>query len=423
MGLEDTAQERGARLLERLRQLNEPEIRGFVSYLLTAAAKERASVLEEHRRVAADEQARAVRDEGGRVRAEVEQAWAAKLREASAAATERHAAGLREAQKLADRQLSEKVTGVRAEGQRVLEAALDAARDEADRTLAARLDQQRGEAERTLTARLDQQREEAERTLQAARDEAETLASRFEQEREEAAQALQAARHEAETLAARLDQLRQEAEQTLVQALAAAAAEMPQREPPPIDGVVIRVRDGIRRLDRVSRLTEALDALGSLAAAEASRAAVLTVEDDRVRGWSFSGFVPAVDPAHQVDLTLADAGLVGHAVVTGETQLVGTSAGSKSTAPAPGFAALPADGTAVAVPVMVGGEVMAVLYADDGGRKPEAAWRQSLEILASHAGRCMEALTAARVAQLIGQDVGAMIVEERGPTLPFGDTP
>ncbi|MDA1093367.1 MAG: GAF domain-containing protein [Acidobacteria bacterium] len=409
MGLEDTVQERGARLLERLRQLNEPEIRGFVSYLLTAAAKERASLLEEHRRVAADEQARAVRDEGGRVRAEVEQAWAAKLREASAAATERQAAGLREAQKLADRQLSEKVTGVRAEGQRVLEAALDAARDEADRTLA---------------ARLDRQREEAERTLQAARDEAETSAARFDQEREEAAQALQAARHEAETLAARLDRLRQEAEQTLVQALAAAAAEVPPREPPPpIDGVVIRVRDGIRRLDRVSRLTEALDALGSLAAAEASRAAVLTVQDDRVRGWSFSGFVPAVDPAHQVDLTLADAGLVGHAVVTGETQLVGTSAGSRSTAPAPGFAALPADGTAVAVPVTVGGEVMAVLYADDGGRKPEAAWRQSLEILASHAGHCMEALTAARAAQLIGQDVGAMIVEERGPTLPFGETP
>jgi hypothetical protein len=371
MGLEDTAQERGEQLLQRLRQLNEPEIRGFVSHLLTAAAKERASVLEENRQVAAEEQARAVRDEGARVRDEVEQAWTAKLRETSEAAAERQAeaeqawtatgeaaaerqaAELREAQKLADRHLSEKVTSVRAEGQRVLEAALEAARDE---------------AERTLTARLDRNREDAERTL--------------------------------------------------VEELAAAAAAVPPPEPPPppppVDDVVIRVRDGIRRLDRVSRLTEALDALGSLAAGEASRAAVLTVQDDRVRGWSFMGFESAVDPAHQVDLTLREAGLVGHAVVTGETQLKG---------PAPAFAALSSDGNAVAVPVVVGGEVMAVLYGDDGESDPAAAWRQSLEILASHAGHCMEALTAARAAQLVGQDVGAMIVEERGPTLPFDDVP
>ena len=353
MGLADTVQQRGEQLLQRLRQLNEPEIRGFVSHLLTAAAEERASVLEENRQVAAEEQARAVRDEGARVRDEVEQAWTAKLRETSEAAAERQAAELREAQKLADRHLSEKVTSVRAEGQRVLEAALEAARDE---------------AERTLTERLDRNREDAERTL--------------------------------------------------VEELAAAAAAVPPPEPPPppppVDDVVIRVRDGIRRLDRVSRLTEALDALGSLAAGEASRAAVLTVQDDRVRGWSFMGFDPAVDPAHQVDLTLGEAGLVGHAVVTGEAQLKG---------PAPAFSALSSGGNAVAVPVVVGGEVMAVLYGDDGESDPAAGWRQSLELLASHAGHCMEALTAARAAQLVGQDVGAMIVEERGPTLPFDDVP
>lgn len=314
------------------------------------------------------------------MRDEVEQAWTAKLRATTEAAAERQAAELREALTLADQQLSEKVTSVRAEGQRVLEAALEAARDEADRT---------------LTARLDQQREDAERALEAARHEADR------------------------TLTARLDRLREDAERTLVEQLAAAAAAAPPPEPPPpppppIDDVVIRMRDGIRRLDRVSRLTEALDALGSLAAGEASRAAVLTVQDDRVRGWSFIGFEPAVDPAHQVDLTLDEAGLVGHAVVTGATQQQGRG---------PAFTALSSDGHAVAVPVLVGGEVMAVLYGDDGGNDPQAGWRQSLEILASHAGHCMEALTAARAAQLVGQDVSAMIVEERGPTLPFDDVP
>jgi hypothetical protein len=364
MGLEETVQQRGEQLLQRLRKLNEPEIRAFVSELLTSAATERASVLDENRRAAADEQALAVQDESVRVRAAVEEAWAAKLRESSAVADEQKAKELRDAQKLADRQLSEKVTAVRAEGQRVLEAALAAARHEADRMLSLRL-------------------------------------GRF----------------------------REEAERTLVKELAAAAAAVPLPEPPapplppppPIDDVVSRVRNGVRRLDRVSRLTEALDALGTLAADEASRAAVLTVQHGRVRGWSFTAFEPPLHPPYDVDLTLGDAGLIGHAVVTGETQVLTSGGDSSSAGHAPAFAALPWGADAVAVPVVVGGQVMAVLYGDTGAGESAAAWRESLEIFASHAGHCMEALTAARAAQLAGQDVGALIVEERGPVLPFDD--
>ena len=356
MGLEDTAQQRGEQLLQRLRELNEPEIRAFVSELLTSAATERASVLDENRRAAADEQARAVQDESARVRAAVEEAWAAKLRESSAAADEQKTKELREAQKLAVRPLSEKVTGVRAEGQRVLEAALAAASHEADRMLSLRL-----------------------------------------------------------------DRFREEAERTLVQELAAVPPPEPPAPPPPIDDVVGRVRDGIRRLDRVSRLTEALDALGALAAGEASRAAVLTVQHGRVRGWSFAAFEPALHPPYDVDLTLGDAGLVGHAVVTGETQVLKSGTDPSSAGHAPAFAALPSGADAVAVPIFVGGQVMAVLYGDTGAGESAAAWRESLEILASHAGHCMEALMAVRAAQLADQDVGALIVEERGPVLPFGE--
>lgn len=366
MGLEDTVQQRGEQLLQRLRKLNEPEIRAFVSELLTSAATERASVLDENRRAAADEQARAVREESARVRAAVEEAWATKLREASAVADEQRTKELREAQKLADRQLSEKVTSIRAEGQRVLEAALAAARHEADRMLSLRL-----------------------------------------------------------------ERFREEAERNLVKELAAAAAavpptpEAPTAPPPPplIDDVVSRVRDGIRRLDRVSRLTAALDAIGALAAQEASRAAVLTVQHGRVRGWSFSGFESAPHPPYDVDLTLADAGLIGHAVVTGETQVLGATTNPGSAGHAPAFAALPSGADAVAAPIIVGGQVMAVLYGDTGAGECAPAWRESLEIMASHAGHCMEALTAARAAQLVGQDVGTLIVEERGPVLPFDALP
>ena len=84
------------------------------------------------------------------------------------------------------------------------------------------------------------------------------------------------------------------------------------------DEVLGRVLDGVRRLDQASRLTDALDTLADLAGNEASRAAVLTVQDDRVRGWRFVGFGPTLDEARQVDLQFGDAGIVGHAVVTGE---------------------------------------------------------------------------------------------------------
>ncbi len=376
MGLEDTVQQQGERLLQRIRDLSEPEIRAFVSDMLTSAATERASVLDETRRLAKDEQGRAVRDESARIRAEVEQAWAAKLRETSAAAEERQAAELRDAQKLAHRQLSEKVTSVRSEGQRVLEAALEAARHEADRTLAVRLERLREEAERTLVAELEGAAAEAEAAVAEAK------------------------------------------------AMAAAEAVVPAPEPlpppPPIDDVVIRVRDGIRRLDRVSRLTDALDALGELAGREASRAAVLTVQDDRVRGWWFTAFEPALEPAHQVDMKIGEAGLVGHAVVTGATHSWVSDPDTASGDGAPAFTVLPVGARALAVPVLVGGQVMAVLYGDDAAREPAAAWRASLEILASHAGHCLESLTAVRAAQLVSRDMPAVIVDDPGPTLPFG---
>jgi len=369
-------QQQGERLLQRIRDLSEPEIRAFVSDMLTSAATERASVLDETRRLAKDEQGRAVRDESARIRAEVEQAWAAKLRETSAAAEERQAAELRDAQKLAHRQLSEKVTSVRSEGQRVLEAALEAARHEADRTLAVRLERLREEAERTLVAELEGAAAEAEAAVAEAK------------------------------------------------AMAAAEAVVPAPEPlpppPPIDDVVIRVRDGIRRLDRVSRLTDALDALGELAGREASRAAVLTVQDDRVRGWWFTAFEPALEPAHQVDMKIGEAGLVGHAVVTGATHSWVSDPDTASGDGAPAFTVLPIGARALAVPVLVGGQVMAVLYGDDAAREPAAAWRASLEILASHAGHCLESLTAVRAAQLVSRDMPAVIVDDPGPTLPFG---
>ena len=64
----------------------------------------------------------------------------------------------------------------------------------------------------------------------------------------------------------------------------------------------------------------------------------------------------------------------------------------------------------------------AIVYGDDGGGEPPAGWRESLEILARHAGHCLEGLTAARMVQLArldaaggpGGDAPALALENRG---------
>ena len=60
----------------------------------------------------------------------------------------------------------------------------------------------------------------------------------------------------------------------------------------------------------------------------------------------------------------------------------------------------------IAAPVLVGGRVVAALYADQHvtgteGRAARFAWRPALEMMARHAGRCLEGITAIRAAQLL----------------------
>ena len=283
MVLEDAVQRSGEKLLRRIREQSEPQIRGFVGELLTAAARERAAALDEARRHADADRERAVRDE---------------------------------------------VAGARAEAKRAMDEALAAAREEADRQLAERVGEVRAEADRTLG----------------------TLA---------------------------------ELEATL------AAAPRPEE-------VLGRVVDGVRRLDQASSLTGVLNALAEVAAGEAQRAGVVIVEGERIRGWRFVGFEPALTSAEKVDLALVDAGIVGEAAQSAASRSVEAGAGGG----VPAFMTLPSGANAVAVPVMVGGDVGAIVYGDDGGGEPAAGWRESIEILARHAGHCLEGLTAARLAQL-----------------------
>lgn len=150
-----------------------------------------------------------------------------------------------------------------------------------------------------------------------------------------------------------------------------------------------RLLDGIRGLDGAATLSDVLDALGVAIGREATRAAVLLVRGDRLVGWRLSGFGPRDMHPKAVDLGVSDGGLAAKAVV--EARAVGsdlsTSAGLLIDEPG---------GTdAFAVPIIVGGRVVAVTYVS---RQPDVetvspGWKEAVEILVRHGSRCLEALT------------------------------
>lgn len=163
-----------------------------------------------------------------------------------------------------------------------------------------------------------------------------------------------------------------------------------------------RLVDTIRAIDRARSLSEILDTLVSCAGREAARVAALLVRGSTVRGWRFIGFGPGFDGTASFELPLDQAGVIGEAVRTGASS--STDTGSRpSVAP---FADLPDGRDSLAVPIPMGGQIVAVLYADQGPADPTdravpITWSDTLEVMARHAARCLEALTAIKAARVL----------------------
>jgi hypothetical protein len=188
-----------------------------------------------------------------------------------------------------------------------------------------------------------------------------------------------------------------------------------------------RVLDAFRALDRARSLTEILDTLAGCAGREANRAAVLVVRGHRARGWQFLGF-DTLDAAEagdtmfgagaSLDIALDAAGIVGEAVRTG-----GPVRGAAGREPGPPPFALPLDSDSLAIPIALHGDVVAVLYADAGlgGASGHGAgqgpWREVLEIVARHASKALEALTAIIAARALAGVSGATSTIAEDPTL------
>lgn len=320
------------------------------------------------------------------VRAIAQELVASAAEEQQAAVANARDVATAEARQEIDREIAEAEVRARAGvDDRVFEARTDE-REQVTRELHERLTAEADARVRAVT-------EEGEARLRAALEDADARVTRAVDE------AVAAARERADaerasgtaTVSAQFQGLRSELERHRREAEASE---------------ISRLLDAVRVLDSATSLSDVLDALGQGAAHEAGRAALVVVRGDRVQAWKLAGFGARDAEPRSIDIAIGEAGIIGTTVST--AQVVSTA--TPDTPGAPAFAELPADRLGIAVPVVVGGRVVAVVYADtaadvdlpagaDQANTLHAGWVEVIEMLARHAGRCLEALTAQRTSQ------------------------
>jgi hypothetical protein len=166
--------------------------------------------------------------------------------------------------------------------------------------------------------------------------------------------------------------------------------------------------DTVRALDRAASLTEILDALLMALARELPRVALLLRSGDELRGWRFVGFGSVCEPASSVIVLADGAGILNEAISGGAVVT------TQSASAAPWFARVNGDGPRLAMPIVLGGEPVAVLYADNGeapsSDHPSAlpAIGETVEMITRHAARCLEAVTTLRAFEMTTRHGGTV---------------
>ena len=315
-------------------------------------------------------------------RAEAAEQHESALAASRAEAAEQHEAALAAAWAQAAEQLESALAAAWAQAGEQLESAVGAARAESAE-----------QHESTVLAIRAEVADAHEGALAAARAEAD---ERLARARDDAEQRLDGARAQAEEdLARTVGAARQEASQATELALVDARAAERHAEL----ALAERLADAVRRLDAARSLTDALDVLVDAAGREVPRVAVFLVRGTTLSGWRAAGFSRDDDP-RELELPLDQAGLLSRAVRA--TSAIATADALSGESNATPFGSLPSTSAAMAVPLRVGGETVAVLYADDvssRGHEAPSAWPEGVEVLARHAARCLEVLTVARATQ------------------------
>ena len=289
---------------------------------------------------------------------------------------------------------------------------------DAERRRAGELEAQRQRIEDAIgeeRGRLTHERDEVRRTLETTRHDLQGLQAELDRvgqmleaathERDGALRARQDAAEREQLLTSELIRERQSREEDVRKREAhdASLAEARLAERQSQLAVVERVLTAVRAMDASRSLSDVLTSLTSSAASEAPRVALFVLNGDDLRGWKSAGF--AGEPS-SLRASVKDPGVLGEALRRREP--VATSEGEGPAAPA--FAELPPGRAAMAVPLLVGNQPVAVLYADDaadGTPAAPASWPEAIQILGRHASVTLAHLTAARAADAMRRSMRA----------------
>jgi chemotaxis protein histidine kinase CheA len=257
-------------------------------------------------------------------------------------------------------------------------------------------DLQRAQADRERAQgdfqRANSERDRAQEALQSAQ-EALARAQRDLQQAHADAQTIRedAARELAETLERHVSE-----RLSAVDALANAqhAAESMPRS-------ATELLNAMRAISDASSLTDALEAAVRGAALECPRTALFIVNGTTLQEWPVDG-VPPVD-AGPIRSEGREAGFLAEVLKGADTVTIDGTNGRT----APMFAGLSPGRRAIAVPMVLDGRPVAVLYADEGSDgQPLASWLETVQILGRHATSVVASLTAVRTAQAMGYIAG-----------------
>jgi hypothetical protein len=382
------------------------QLRGALDQQFAALKTQYEQGIADARRQAAAEAERELQQKLDAARIDWETRLGAQVAAARAESEERHRVQMEAARSESEERLQGEMARLRAESDARLQGEMARLRTESDARLHAEVERVRAESEHQQRARVDAARAEAEQAASAAaaqerlaleqavasirrsaelelESERRRAQKNLENERAQGKAALEAERQRAQ---ADVDRARQQAQPVAAPSGSNAS-----------DG---RVLAAMVAFDGTQTLSQALEMLLQHGAAVAGRAALFLINGDRLAPWKAVA-IPDVD-VRTVESSIGARDLFGRAIQSGHIE------GAGADLPAPPFARLPAGRTAVAVPLMVGGHAVAVLYADNGGdAKAAPGWPDLVNILARYASTTIALRTAARTLDVLrgGPDV------------------
>jgi GAF domain-containing protein len=165
--------------------------------------------------------------------------------------------------------------------------------------------------------------------------------------------------------------------------------------------LISRVIGAVRRLDDASTLRGILDALADGVASETARVAMLLVDDEALRAHRHHGYD---EPSAPVDLPLDRSPLLARVVASKHVATV-RAEDAKRQPDAPAFMRVPEGRTGMASPLVLAGQVVAVLYVEGAARHEsdpgEPVWTDEVELLVRHASARLENVTSKRTVEVL----------------------